>query len=88
MKKAKSVIKDESRALLKIAKQFCPSGRTTADKRLRYASPKLPLALRIPTKRYMSFRLGRYKKMSSRLIEIFEDAKLVSTSPHFIVMLK
>ena len=39
MKRAKSVIKDECRASLKIALQFCPSGRTTADKRLRYATP-------------------------------------------------
>ena len=43
-KRAKTVIEEESRASLKIALQFCPSGRTTADKRLRYASPKLPSA--------------------------------------------
>jgi hypothetical protein len=27
-----------------VASQPCPSGHITADKRLRYASPKLPLA--------------------------------------------
>jgi len=43
-KRAKTVIEEESRASLKIALQFCPSGRATADKRLRYASPKLPSA--------------------------------------------
>ena len=37
-KEPKLVIEEESRASLKIALQFCPSGRTTADKRLRYAS--------------------------------------------------
>ena len=28
-----------------VASQPCPSGHISADKRLRYASPKLPLAI-------------------------------------------
>ncbi len=39
-----------------VASQPCPSGHITSDKRLRYASPKLPSANSFIRKPYMKFR--------------------------------
>jgi len=40
-----------------IASQPCPSGHITADKRLRYAFPKLPKATSFICKRYRKYNL-------------------------------